>query len=138
MRVSVEILDIAYGQPADDVLVRLDRAGREGWKQVGNAVTDSEGRVDGWGPQRLESGLYRITFDSDSYFAGFGASASYPEVTIVFRLLDKSQTCRIQVRLSACAYSTNFSQFEISGHPSDRQRGDRALSVAYRRWSFIH
>lgn len=108
MKVSVEILDIAYGHPADGVLVRLDRAYREGWVRVGNALTDSEGRAEGWGSQNLESGLYRIAFDSDSYFAGFGANASYPEVTIIFRVRNEPKTCRIHVRLSAYSYSTDF------------------------------
>lgn len=118
MKVSVEILDIAYGHPADGVLVRLDRSYHDGRVRVGNAVTDSEGRAEGWGSQHLESGLYRIAFDSDSYFAGFGASAGYPGVIIIFRVRNESKTCRIHARLSAHSYSTDFRQCEVGSGTS--------------------
>ena len=108
MRIAVKVMDGMYGHAAEGIRVRLERAGDNGWTAVASAQTDSAGRIKDWIGRCLESGLYRIVFDSDSYFAGLGASTAYPEVLVVFRMQSESDTCQVQLTLSPYSYSTHF------------------------------
>jgi 5-hydroxyisourate hydrolase len=109
MKISTQVLDCTYGQSAVGVHARLERSTGDGWTTVAEAVTNGGGYIedwkDGW---HFERGLYRIVFDSDSYFAGLGASAAYPEVVVIFRMPDASRTFQVRVMLSPYSYSTFF------------------------------
>jgi 5-hydroxyisourate hydrolase len=50
--------------------------------------------------------MYRVVFDTASYFAAQGTSAFYPEVVIVFDLSDEAAHYHIPLLLSPFAYST--------------------------------
>jgi 5-hydroxyisourate hydrolase len=111
MGIDVQALDSVYGRPAASVDVRLDRADNGQWVMDARAVTDHEGRVKEWLEHRLERGLYRIVFGSDRYFVGLGLSAAYPEIVVVFRMIDETCTYQIQVLLSPHSYSAYFGSF---------------------------
>jgi len=108
MRIAAQVLDGTYGRAADGIRVYLERSDENGWSQVSDARTDSDGRVTEWVQRKLGCGLYRITFDTDNYFAGLGASTAYPEVPVVFRLQNDADLCQLQVTLSPYSYSTHF------------------------------
>jgi 5-hydroxyisourate hydrolase len=105
MSVSAEVLDGIYGRPAVGIRARLERSARAAWEDVGAAETDTEGQIDQWTRDRMKGGLYRLVFDSDRYFACLGLEAAYPEITVVFRVLDGARTCHIQVLLTPHSYS---------------------------------
>src|SRR5689334_24240100 len=71
-RVSTHVLDTARGKPAAGVPVRLDQQDSSGqWSTISAAQTDQDGRcaqlaTDG---AALAEGVYRLTFDTASYFA---------------------------------------------------------------------
>jgi 5-hydroxyisourate hydrolase len=50
--------------------------------------------------------VYRLVFDTASYFAATGQSGFYPRVTIDFELVDASAHYHVPVLLSPFAYST--------------------------------
>lgn len=108
MRIAVKVVDGMYGHAADGIRVRLERVGDNGWTTVASARTDSAGGINDWTGRFLECGLYRIIFDTDSYFAGLGASTAYPEVLVVFRMQSESDTYQIQLTVSPYSYSTHF------------------------------
>lgn len=97
-----------YGHAADGIRVHLERIGDNGWNAVASAQTDDAGRIKDWAGRCLECGLYRIVFDTDSYFAGLGTSTAYPEVLVVFRMQSESDTYQIQLTVSPYSYSTHF------------------------------
>ena len=71
-RISTHILDIARGMPARDVPVRLERQEKSGnWLLLGSGRTDQDGRCGQLLPddEVLSAGLYRLAFDTASYFA---------------------------------------------------------------------
>ena len=68
MKIGAQVLNGMYGQSADGVRVRLERASDDGWELVASAQTDGAGRIPDWNGLHLDGGLYRIVFDSDSYF----------------------------------------------------------------------
>jgi 5-hydroxyisourate hydrolase len=108
MSVSAQALDVVYGRSAAGVRARLEQPAGDGWRVVAHAETDVEGRILDWLDGKLEQGAYRIVFDSDSYFASLGISAAYPEINVLFRVQDESDTCQIQVQLAPYSYSTFF------------------------------
>jgi 5-hydroxyisourate hydrolase len=108
MRIIVQVLDGTYGKSAVGVHACLARANGTGWATVAEAETNREGCIEEWDSWYLERGLYRIVFDSDSYFAGLGAISAYPEVAVVFRILDEALAFQVQVTLAPYSYSTYF------------------------------
>jgi 5-hydroxyisourate hydrolase len=109
MKIVTQVLDSTYGQSAVGVHASLARFSGSGWTRIAEAVTNDEGLIEDWnGDWPLERGLYRMVFDSDSYFAGLGASTAYPEVIVVFRMADESRTCQVRIMLSPYSYSTFF------------------------------
>ncbi|GAA0416192.1 hypothetical protein Aca07nite_09290 [Actinoplanes capillaceus] len=114
MSISAQAVDVVYGRPAAGVQVRLQRRssdlGREldDWLTVDETETDSDGCIKDWTAERFGRGPYQIVFDSDAYFAMLGLSTAYKEVSVVVRLADESDSCRIQVRLAPYSYSMDF------------------------------
>ena len=106
MRIVAQVLDGTYGKSAVGVRACLARANGTGWTTVAEAETNREGCIEDWDSWRLERGLYRIVFDSDSYFAGLGATGAYPEVVVIFRMQDESIAFQVQVTLAPYSYST--------------------------------
>jgi 5-hydroxyisourate hydrolase len=113
MRIFTQVLDSTYGKTAVGVPARLARAGDEGWKTVADAETNNDGYIGEWDSWYLERGLYRIVFDSDSYFAGLGAVAAYPEVVVVFRMQNEARAFLVQVTLAPYSYSTYFGTMDL-------------------------
>jgi len=108
MKIIAQVLDGIYGKCAVGVRACLARANASGWVTVGEAETSYKGRIDDWDSSHLQRGLYRIVFDSDSYFAGLGATTAYPEVAVTFRMQNASAAFQVQVTLTPYSYSTYF------------------------------
>jgi 5-hydroxyisourate hydrolase len=107
--ISTHVLDTALGRPAPGVVVALHRReeGR-GWFGVATAATDGDGRVRELLPPgvMLESGTYRLTFETALYFSEMGLASFYPEVTIVFEVHDAMQHYHVPLLLSPFGYTT--------------------------------
>ncbi|HEX6214779.1 MAG TPA: hydroxyisourate hydrolase [Vicinamibacterales bacterium] len=85
--ITTHVLDTALGRPAAGIAVRLEQRARGGeWTAIGQGETDRDGRLRSLHPEGspLAAGVYRITFDTKSYFASRRAAAFYPEVVVVF------------------------------------------------------
>jgi 5-hydroxyisourate hydrolase len=72
---------------------------------LAHAVTDEDGRVASLTDTDL-SGVYRLTFDTASYFAAQAVAGFYPEVTISFEITDTAGKYHVPLLLSPYAYST--------------------------------
>jgi 5-hydroxyisourate hydrolase len=121
MRIHTQVLDGTYGKPAAGVSATLSRAASDnGWSTVGLAETDDDGRIADWDGWRLEQGLYRIVFDSDSHFAKLGVATAYPEITVIFRIQDESQDFQVQITLSPYSYSTYFGTVDDNSEHQNR------------------
>lgn len=108
MSFSTHVLDAARGCPAGGVPLALRRAGPDE-TVLASGVTDSDGRFRYTGdqePESLSAGVYRIVFDTDSYYSGSGQSGFYPEVSVTFRITDPAAHHHVPLLLSPFAYST--------------------------------
>jgi 5-hydroxyisourate hydrolase len=101
-RLSTHVLDATAGQPAASVPVTLtDSDGAV----LADAVTDDDGRVSDLYTDEL-LGIYRLHFDTASYFTRRGVTAFYPEVVITFEIRDAASHYHVPLLLSPYAYST--------------------------------
>ena len=90
--VTTHILDTSIGRPAAGVSVALEFQEPGGWQLVSSGITDSNGRISNLIPdeRRLPPGVYRLTFDTKSYFYSTNSKTFYPAVYIEFEITDDS------------------------------------------------
>jgi 5-hydroxyisourate hydrolase len=108
-RISTHILDLALGKPAKDVPVRLDRREASGnWVAVTSARTDQDGRCAQLLPDEtvFRPAIYRLTFDTASYFAAQKSDGLYPLVEVTFQVRDGESHFHIPLLLSPNGYTT--------------------------------
>jgi 5-hydroxyisourate hydrolase len=106
--ISTHVLDTALGKPAAEVPVLLEywQPGI-GWKILGRASTDADGRCrDLTREHALSEGLHRLTFDAGAYFKLREAETFFPEVVVVFDVRDANAHHHVPLLLSPYGYST--------------------------------
>jgi 5-hydroxyisourate hydrolase len=106
--ITTHVLDTARGRPASGVPVVLEIRSEDGWRELGRAATDDDGRVRQLLPpgSPLIPGVYQLTFDLDRYFADLEIEGFYPEASIVFYVRDVGQHHHVPLLLSPFGYST--------------------------------
>ena len=106
--ITTHVLDTARGRPAAGVAIRLERAGSgSAWREVGRGETNGDGRLTTLlAPGSLETGTYRITFDTGAYFARHGVAGFYPTVSIVFDIAAPGEHYHVPLLISPYGYST--------------------------------
>ena len=107
-RVSTHILDVNRGKPATGVAVRLERQETGGlWLSLKSQRTDQDGRcgqlLTG---EELAPGLYRLVFDTGSYFGALNIAGLYPVVEVTFEVRDGESQFHIPLLLSPNGYTT--------------------------------
>ena len=103
---STHVLDAVSGLPAAGVRVTLDSRDGQGWRRLGEARTDDDGRVRELAPGGLGAGVHRLTFATGEYFAATGQTGFYPEVSVVFEVTDTGRHYHVPLLLSPFAFST--------------------------------
>ena len=106
--ISTHILDTSLGRPAADVSVTLEQNIDGAWMPLSHRITDIDGRVKQLLPEskELETGEYRLTFGTGSYFEARGTDGLYPEVQITFTVRESGGHYHIPLLLTANGYST--------------------------------
>jgi 5-hydroxyisourate hydrolase len=106
--ITTHVLDIARGRPASGVPVLLEIQSERGWREIGRALTDVDGRARQLLPVgfALTAGIYRLTFGIETYFRAKGIEGFYPEAAIVFHVRDANQSYHVPLLLSPYGYST--------------------------------
>lgn len=106
--ITTHVLDTARGRPAAGVPVTLEVEAAGGWILLGKGTTNADGRISDLLPDEnaIEAGVYRLIFDTSSYFAGNKVPAFYPQVTIVFKIENSGQHYHVPLLLSPFGYST--------------------------------
>jgi 5-hydroxyisourate hydrolase len=105
--ITTHVLDTALGRPARGVPVLLERATEDGYVEVGAGKTDDDGRVtDLLDPAGFVPGVYLLHFDTGAYFQATGRDAFYPEVAVLFRVIESGGHHHVPLLLSPYGYST--------------------------------
>ena|SRR2546423_934757 len=106
--ITTHVLDTARGRPAAGVPVTLEVGAAGGWIMVAKGTTNADGRISDLLPDdpAIASGVYRLIFDTSTYFAGNNVPAFYPQVTVVFKIENTDQHYHVPLLLSPFGYST--------------------------------
>ena len=107
-QITTHILDTSKGKPAQQVQIILEKPNKDGsWTVLGKGETNADGRLPGLlsAETKLEPGVYRLVFDTASYFKAQGEKAFYPSVTITFETTDASHY-HVPLLLNPYGYST--------------------------------
>jgi 5-hydroxyisourate hydrolase len=108
-RISTHILDMVVGKPATPVSVRLEKQNLRGdWLLLTTARTDQDGRCAQLLPEGedLSAGIYRLIFDTGSYYALQKIAALHPVIEITFEARDGESHFHIPLLLSPNGYTT--------------------------------
>ena len=106
--VTTHVLDVSIGKPAAGVpvVLEIEEVGT-GWRQMARGVTDKDGRLRALLAEgALVDGTYRLTFDTYAYFGDRKTATLYPQVSVVFSVLDSKVCYHIPLLLSPFGYST--------------------------------
>jgi 5-hydroxyisourate hydrolase len=108
MGISTHILDTALGRPATGVPVTLSRQIDAAWLSINEALTDADGRCKYLLPetQPLQTGTYRVHFDTATYYKHQQLQGLYPYVEVVFEITNSEQHYHIPLLLTANGYTT--------------------------------
>ena len=110
MSLSSHVLDGTRGEPAAGGFVRWEHLVDGPWKRVAQTVTDQDGRITDWGGPEIDAvtsvGTQRLVFGSGEYFAAQGVDTFYPEVVVVFAVVDADRHHHVPLLLSPFAFST--------------------------------
>jgi 5-hydroxyisourate hydrolase len=107
--ISTHILNIAQGQPAKNVPVRLERRDATGnWRLLTSARTDQDGRCAELLPEkeRLTPGLYRLGFETATYFSACKLDGLYPLIEVTFQVRKGQKRFHLPLLLSPNGYTT--------------------------------
>ncbi|HEV8268843.1 MAG TPA: hydroxyisourate hydrolase [Thermoanaerobaculia bacterium] len=106
--ITTHVLDLSRGRPASGVPVVLSKRDGAAWKELGRGTTDLDGRVKALLPEGtpIVEGTYLLAFDTHTYFRVQGVIGFYPEVTVVFEVMDARGHYHVPLLLSSFGYST--------------------------------
>lgn len=106
--ISTHILDTAAGTPAEGVPITLEARDGDTWQRIGGGVTNHDGRVRDLLTERdqLTGGVYRMTFDTKTYFDRCDLAGFYPIVRVVFEVHAEDEHYHVPLLLSPFGYST--------------------------------
>lgn len=85
-QLTTHVLDTSFGKPGKDICIRLQKPVNGVWQTIAQGITNTDGRVGDLLPAQkiLQSGNYKLVFDTDGYFAAQKIKGFYPEVEIQF------------------------------------------------------
>jgi 5-hydroxyisourate hydrolase len=105
--ITTHILDTALGKPAVGVPVKLEFEKNGSYVQIGQGITNSDGRVSDLlkDDHNLELGIYKISFATAKYYKDLNQKTFYPEASIIFNV-EANEHFHVPLLLSGFGYST--------------------------------
>lgn len=107
-QITTHVLDTSIGKPAQGIKIALHhKSDNEKWEFVSSGVTDEDGRIANLLEDDviLKSGVYRMLFETATYFNQRQIEAFYPIVPVIFEIRD-SQHYHVPLLLNPFGYST--------------------------------
>jgi len=107
-QITTHVLDVSIGRPAAGVPIVLEIKKVGGsWQELSRGATDGDGGLlHLLAPEALVKGIYRLTFDTASYFESRKSAGLYPQVAVEFEVRDAKEHYHIPLLLSPYGYST--------------------------------
>ena len=105
---SVHVLNLENGLPSAQVEVVLEKSTGNKWVNLNQQYTGPNGRITGLFPenQKLEAGIYKVTFKTEDWFKKNKQDTFFPEVPVIFKVDGSVSHYHIPLLLSPYGYST--------------------------------
>lgn len=106
-QITTHILDTSKGKPAAGITIILYHEGNDEWKEMARGATNKDGRItdllkkEEW----LQSGIYKMRFETKDYFDKNQVVTFYPYIEIVFAINAKEHY-HVPLLLNPFGYST--------------------------------
>jgi 5-hydroxyisourate hydrolase len=106
-QLTTHILDTTKGKPAQNVTIILYKNNNNNFVEIASGITNADGRIPDLLPKELllENGIYKIKFDTQSYFDSQSIPTFYPFVEIIFTI-NSTQHYHVPLLLNPFGYST--------------------------------
>lgn len=107
-QLTTHVLDTAKGKPGKGIKIVLEqKKENDDFIELAEGVTNDDGRIPNLLPKDkvLEFGIYKMTFDTESYFKSNDTKGFYPYVSIVFEI-NSTEHYHIPLLISPYGYST--------------------------------
>ena len=106
-QLTTHILDTTQGKPAPGIPVTLYQFAEEDWIKIAEGISNTDGRVSDLLAKdvTLGLGIYKLSFETQSYFSGQAVQSFYPFVEIVFEVFN-SDHYHVPLLLNPFGYST--------------------------------
>ena len=108
-KITTHVLDVSIGKPAKSVPVKVEfLENAKTWLELGRGITDEDGRAKDLlsSDAALKKGVYRLSFDTASYFIPREVEFFYPEVVVTFNVTDAVEHYHVPLLLSPFGFST--------------------------------
>jgi 5-hydroxyisourate hydrolase len=111
-RLSTHVLDTSRGAPAGGITVELHAVREAGRHHVTTVTTNRDGRTESplLSGERIQTGVYELTFHAGEYFRANGAILNEPAfldlVVIRFGIADSQGSYHVPLLLSPYGYTT--------------------------------
>lgn len=105
---TTHILDVTRGLPAPGVAVLCELETVGNFTEVARGATDVDGRLKSlFAPNEpLKTGIYRLTFETGTYFSALHVTTLYPRVQITFEAKAGELHYHVPLLLSPFGYTT--------------------------------
>ena len=109
---STHVLDTSTGTPAAGVRIHLHFVQDDSRRHVASAQTNRDGRTDHplLAGDRIDVGIYELTFEAAEYFRGAGVALPDPpflgRIVIRFGVADGAGNYHVPLLISPYGYST--------------------------------
>ena len=107
-QITTHVLDTSQGKPAEGIRISLQKPmGKDQWETIASGTTNADGRVAALLPADMviAPGVYRMLFETQSYFENQKIKSFYPYITIVFETFDTAHY-HVPLLLNPFGYST--------------------------------
>lgn len=107
-QITTHILDTSQGKPAKGILIRFEKQQKDNsWIELSRGYTNDDGRLPGLVQENtfLEFGVYKLIFDTETYYKNTNVNGLYPYVDIVFKV-SENKHYHIPLLLNPFGYST--------------------------------
>ena len=106
-QVTTHILDTSAGKPAQQVTIIFYQGGNDEWKEIARGQTNADGRLANLlnTNEPLQTGIYKLRFETKDYYDRQGIATLYPFVEVVVDITDIDHY-HIPLLLSPFGYAT--------------------------------
>ena len=107
-QITTHVLDTSNGMPAQGIRITLQFLDGSGyWQNIAEGVTNEDGRISDLldDNSQIGKGVYRLIFETGSYFNEMDTGTFYPYVPVVFEIADDGHY-HVPLLLNPYGYST--------------------------------